>query len=187
MRRKDRQMDKEFAFEVIDKASFGVVSMVDENNEPRGLPLSIVRDENALYFHSAKDGRKVKILEKNPSVSVAFVGYVNVPKLYTNEELEKIVMDESKAGLLITSVFTTEFESAIVKGKVVLVEDEEERIKVLELVCKKYTPDKMNYFNMAIKSGIKSTNVYKIEIEEITSKRKRYDKDGQEMKWGRME
>lgn len=187
MRRKDRQMDKEFALEVIDKASFGVVSMVDEKDEPHGLPLSIVREGNNLYFHSARDGRKVKILERNPRVSITFVGYVNVPKLYSNKDLDDIVKDESKAGLLVTSVFTTEFESAIVKGKVVLVEDEAEKIKVLELVCQKYTPDKMDYFNMAVKSGLKSTNVYKIEIEDISSKRKRYDKDGQEMKWGRME
>ena len=187
MRRKDRQMDKEFALKVKDKASFAVVSMVDENNEPPGLPLSIVRDGDNLYFHSAKDGRKVRIFDKNPKVSIAFVSYTNIPELYSKEDLDEIARDESKAGLLISSVFTTEFESAIVKGTVVLVEDEEERIKVLDLVCQKYTPSKMDYFNMAIKSGLKRTNVYKIEIEEITSKRKRYDKDGQEMKWGRME
>ena len=95
--------------------------------------------------------------------------------------------DESKAGLLGSSVFTTEYESALVKGKVCLVENEEERIEAMRLICEKYTPSKMAYFNMAIKSGLARTNVYKIVIEEITAKRKKYDKNGEEMKWGRME
>ena len=43
----------------------------------------------------------------------------------------------------------------------------------------------MDYFNMAIKAGLKRTNVYKIEIEEIKAKRKKYDESGEEMKWRR--
>ncbi len=187
MRRKDREMSIEFGNEVIDKSRCGFISMIDEENEPYGIPLSIVRDENTLYFHSATDGRKVKILEKNPNVNVTFVGEVKVPENYTKNELDEIVKDESKAVLLISSVFTTEYESAVVKGKVKLVEDEEEKIKAMKLICEKYTPIKMDYFNMAIKAGLKRTNVYRIEIEEIKAKRKKYDIHGEEMKWGRME
>lgn len=36
MRRKDREMDKDFAFDVIDKSTYGVISMIDQNNEPYG-------------------------------------------------------------------------------------------------------------------------------------------------------
>jgi nitroimidazol reductase NimA-like FMN-containing flavoprotein (pyridoxamine 5'-phosphate oxidase superfamily) len=48
MRRKDREMNKEFGIEVIDNSRYGVVSVIDEDNEPYGIPLSIVRDENIL-------------------------------------------------------------------------------------------------------------------------------------------
>ena len=187
MRRKDREMSKEFAIEVLDKSSYGVVSMIDEDNEPYGVPLSIARDGDNLYFHSAMDGKKVKIFEKNSKVSVAFIGEVKVPENYTKEELNEIVNDDSKAALLTSSVFTTEFESAIVKGKINLVEDEEERIKAIRLICEKYAPTKMDYFNLAIKSGLKLINVYRIEIQDIAAKRKKYDSHGEEMKWGRME
>lgn len=54
MRRKDRAMNKEFGLKLIDKSDYGVVSMVDSENKPYSLPLSIVRDEQLLYFHSAK-------------------------------------------------------------------------------------------------------------------------------------
>lgn len=187
MRRKDREMNIGFGLEVIDKSSYGVISMINEDNEPYGIPLSIVRDENILYFHSAMYGRKVKVFEKNPNVSVVFIGETKIPENYTKDELDEIVKDESKAVLLISSVFTTEYESAVVKGKVKLVKDDEEKIKAMKLICEKYTPTKMDYFNMAIKAGLKRTNVYGIEIEEITGKRKKYDTHGEEMKWGRME
>lgn len=187
MRRKDREMDREFGLEVIDKAKYGVISMIDEDGEPYGIPLSIIRDKDTLYFHSAKEGKKVDIFKNNPKVSIAFIGDVKVPENYTKDELEEIVKDEKKAGSLISKVFTTEYESAIVKGEVELVESTNEQIKAMEIICKKYTPTKMNYFDMAIKSGIKHTNIYKVEIEDITAKRKKYDNSGEEMKWGMMQ
>lgn len=187
MRRKDREMGREFGIEVIDNAAYGVVSIIDENNEPYGIPLSMVRDGNNLYFHSALDGKKVKAFEKNSVVSVAFVGQVKVPELFTAGELKEISEDKSKAAMLISKVFTTEYESAIVKGKIKIVEDDNEKLSAIRVVCEKYTPEKMNFFNLAIESGLKSVNIYKIEIEEISAKRKKYDADGEEMKWGRME
>lgn len=187
VRRKDREMGREYGLEVIDKSKYGLVSMVEENNEPYGVPLSIVREENTLYFHSAKDGKKVEIFKNNPRVSIGFVGQVEVPEIFTEEELDKMVKDESKAALFISSVFTTEYESAIVKGKVKLVEDNKEKIKAMKSICEKYTPGKMKYFNMAVESGLGRTNVYKVEIESIRSKRKKYDTHGEEMKYGRME
>lgn len=186
MRRKDREMNREFGLEVIDNSIYGVVSMVDDN-KPYGIPISIVRHGNTLYFHSAMDGRKVKTLDKNPNVSVAFIGDTKIPEIYTKEELDEVIKDESKMGLIISDVFTTEFESTVVEGKVKLVEDEDEKIKAMRLICEKYTPTKMDYFNMAISSGLKRTNVYRIEIEAIKAKRKKYDVNGEEMKWGRIE
>lgn len=45
----------------------------------------------------------------------------------------------------------------------------------------------MKYFDDAVKASIDRTMVIGIEIEEITAKRKKYDVNGDEMKWGRME
>ena len=186
MRRRDRAMDKEFGIKVIDKAQYGVVSMVD-GDEAYGLPLSVVRDGNTLYFHSAKEGRKVDVLAENPNVSIVFVGDKTIPENYTYEELEEMNNDPSKAIKFISSVFTTEFESAIVTGQVEKVESKEEKIKAMRTVCQKYTPSKMKYFDSAINAGLHRTNVYKVEIEDITAKRKKYDSKGVEMKWARME
>ncbi len=182
MRRKDREMDKEFGFEIIDKAQYGILSMLAEGNRPYGIPLSLVREENVLYFHSAKEGRKVEALAKDNRVSVAFVGEVKVPELYTNQELDEVVKNEAGAALLISKVFTVEFQSAIVTGRVKLVEAEAEKVKSMKLICEKYTPTKMAYFDLAIRAGLSKTNVYRVEIEEVTAKRKKYGDDGKEIK-----
>ena len=179
-------MDKDFAYKIIDKAQYGVVSMTD-GDEPYGLPLSVVRNGDLLYFHSAKEGRKVDILGKNPNISVVFVGDKNIPDNYSYDELEEMNSDPTKAINFISSVFTTEFESTIVRGKVEEVEDKGEKIKAMRTICEKYPPDKMKYFLSAITAGLHRTQVYKIKIEDITSKRKKYDDKGVEMKWARME
>lgn len=185
MRRNDREMDRAFGINIIDKAEYGVVSMID-GEQPYGLPLSVVRKGDYLYFHSAQNGRKVEVLRKNPKVSIVFVGDKNIPENYSYEELEAMDKDPEKAIQFISSVFTTEFESTIVTGQVEKVEDETTKILAMRTICEKYTPDKMKYFNSAIKAGLHRTNVYQIKIDNLTSKRKKYDDQGVEMKWGRM-
>ncbi len=187
VRRKDREMSSDFGIEMIDRAQYGVLSMVDEKGEPYSIPLSIVRKDDTLYFHSAKEGRKVELFEREPKVSVVFVGNVKVPELYTNEELEMISEDKGAAAALASTVFTTEFESAVVSGTVRKVEDRVEKIEALRLICEKYTPSKLKFIHIAIEGGLERTNIYSIKIEEITAKRKKFDDKGEEMKWGRME
>lgn len=186
MRRKDRAMDKDFALKIIEDAKYGVVSMIDEEGAPYGLPLSIVRYGEILYFHSAQEGKKVEVFKNNPNVSITFVGEVKVPENYRREELEEMNNDPSKAVQLISSVFTTEFQSAIVRGVVKVVEEDEEKVKAMKLICEKYTPTKMDYFDTAIKAGLGRTDVYSIEMKSIAAKRKKYDLEGKEMKWARI-
>lgn len=186
MRRKDREMNKEFAFEIIDKSTYGVLSMVD-GDEAYSLPLSVVRDGDYLYFHSALEGRKVEVLAKNPNVSIVFVGEINIPENYELGELEEMNKDPKRAIQFISNVFTTEFESAIISGQVEVIISPSEKIHAMRLICEKYTPSKMKYFDTAIDAGIKRTKVYRVKIENVSSKRKKYDKTGVEMKWARME
>ena len=187
MRRKDREMILEFSLKIIDKSTYGVLSLIDADGAPYGIPLSIIRDRDNLYFHSAKQGKKVEALQNGNPVSIAFVGRVEVPELYSESQLSAFLEEEHGGKTLISKVFTTEFESAIVLGTVHKVEEESERINAMRLICKKYTPSKMHLFDLAIISGMERTAIYRIEIKSITGKRKQFDTHGEEMKWGRME
>ena len=56
MRRKDREMNTEFAKQVIDRSRYGVLSIIETGSgTPYSIPLSIVRDDEVLYFHSARE------------------------------------------------------------------------------------------------------------------------------------
>ncbi len=91
MRRKDREMDRQFGLAVIDRARYGVMSMVAADNLPYGVPLSLVRVDEKLYFHAAKVGRKAEILAANPTVSVTFVGRAEVPEKYQLADIAQAV------------------------------------------------------------------------------------------------
>lgn len=172
MRRRDREMTTDFAYELIDKAAYGILSLCDENS-PYAVPLSIVRKEDTLYFHCAKSGRKLDILEKNNRVIVTFVGEVNVPEYYSNEELDQMETNNPKLhARLLSKVFTTLFESAIIKGTCMELTDDTEKIEALRLISEKYVPDKMKYFDAAIKHSLSITKCFAITIEEITAKKK---------------
>ena len=187
MRRKDREMSKEFALDLIDRSAYGTLSVVDIEGYPFAIPLSLVRKDDTFYFHSAKQGKKVEIFEQNKRVCITFVGEVKVPNLYTDTELDTILQDENQASMLARKVYTTEFEAAMAFGTISKVKDETEIVQALRLICEKYTPHKMQYFDMAVKVGMNSTAIYRIDIKQITAKRKKFDSHGEEMKYGKME
>lgn len=56
MRRKYREKDKNFALEIIDKVSFGVMTIVENGYS---IPLTFARKGDYLYFHGAKIGLKI--------------------------------------------------------------------------------------------------------------------------------
>ena len=165
MRRQDREMDRDFALSIVDKCEYAVISMVDPQGRPYCLPVTIVRSDNAVYFHTAREGQKIDVLRNDPSVCMACVGDTNRPP----------------------DKFTTEFESAVLRGTAVEVSDEGEMITALRLLCQRHSPSNMHEFDVAISRSLARTGVWKINIDDITGKRKKYDKNGEEMKFGRME
>lgn len=181
MRRKDRQMDEAFAKKLIDDSQYGVMSLVYKNR-PLSRALSFVRDKDVLYFHSALEGEKVQALEEAEEVEVIFVGPTNVPSFYSDEEIRGLI-EEKKEGLLLTRVFTTEFSSAMVRGRVEEVTGLEEKDRALRLVCEKYVPDKEQFIARALELSRSRVRVYRVDIKDIKAKRKKFDDKGEEIKW----
>ena len=151
MRRKERREDENFAFEVLDKADFAVLSMIDEDGLPYCLPISVVRIGEKLYFHSAENGRKAEAMSKEPNVCITAA--------------VDVVSAEDK--------FTTYFKSAVVRGKAVRVTDDEEKITALKAICERFTPSNMPDFPNAIKMSLPRTAVWRIDIENATGKQKK--------------
>ncbi len=140
MRRKDREMSKEFGFQLVDKATFGVLSITDLAGNPLALPLSFGRRENTLYFHSAKSGQKTENIRDGAPVTVVFVGEHQVPSVLTQEEAQEIMKDPQLIRKLTRKIFTTEFESAIVRGIIHSVNDPAEKMDALKSDLRKIYP-----------------------------------------------
>lgn len=187
MRRKDREMSEDFGRQVIDRADYGVLAVTDPNGLPYALPLSVARDGDRLYFHSAQAGTKVDYLNGGKEVAVVFVSEVRVPELFSTEELQQLAQDPDAAGKLGSKVFTTEFASAIARGKARMLIDDEEKLHGLKVICQKFTPGKMDLFDLAANGALKITAVYEVRIESLTAKRKKFDPSGKEMKFKRMQ
>lgn len=157
MRRADREQDRAFALDVIDRCSFGVAAISTSEATPYCLPLSLVRVGESLYFHCAKAGRKLDLLRKNPRVCVTFVG--NSQPAFLPEE----------------DMYTDYFQSAMVVGTACEVTEDTEKIAALRALCTKLTPEGMagDHFNRAIAASLSATGVWRIRIEELTGKAKR--------------
>ena len=161
----------EQAYKLIDNAQYAVISLANDN-EPYGIPISVVRIGDSLYFHTGQHGQKIDFLNTNPKVHLTFVGEVKVPNLYDNEQVSQMVADPSKHGKFVNTVFTTNFESVIVKGAAKEIIDDDQKIEAMRAICQKYTPKMMDYFDIPIKRSLGVTKVFKVETKDLRLRKK---------------
>lgn len=151
MRRKDREMNTDFALSVTDSCPYGVMSMTDDEGNPYCIPLSIVRKGMSIYFHCADEGFKTDCLKKRPQVCIACC--------------TDVVPAEDK--------FTTYYKSAVIRGTACEVTDDKEKTEALYLICQKYTPKNMPDFQNSISRSLSRTAVWRVDITSITGKQKK--------------
>ena len=75
MRRKDRERDAAFAWEVFDRTPFGILSLRDGEGA-YGVPISPARVGETVYFHCAREGKKQTCIARQPQASLTVVGPV---------------------------------------------------------------------------------------------------------------
>lgn len=153
MRRNDRAQNLDFSLALIDRCTHGVMALSTGGPAPYCLPLSFVRVENDLYFHCAREGRKVDLLRRFPQVCITFVG-------------------DDRPIFIPPAMYSTFFQSVIVTGAASEVTDPGEKTEALRALCRKVTPEYMGGFEAAIEKSLGVTAVWKIHMEEITGKAK---------------
>ncbi len=150
MRRKDRELKKDEAIEILKRNDYGVLSTIGENGYPYGVPVNFVFLNNSIYFHCATEGHKLDNILYNGKVSFCVVG-------------ETAILPEK---------FSTNFESAIVFGRAEEVFDDEKGTALIEIL-NKYSSDYIEEGKEYIKKASKFTKVIKINIEHISGKARR--------------
>ena len=155
MRRKDREITEPAEIiEVMERCDVVRIGLNDDGY-PYILPLNFGLDAEdgrvRLYFHSALTGHKLDLIAKDDRVSF---------EMDTKHELG---YDPDKGYC------TYYYESVMGKGRISIIEDENEKMEALQKLMDHYHPGKNAWFNPA---AMQRTVVYLLDVEEITGKRK---------------
>lgn len=150
MRRADRELGREDALAILEKAEYGVLSTLGEDGYPYGIPVSHVVVDGKLCFHCAVEGKKLQNLRYHPKVSFVAVG-------------DTQVMPES---------FGTKFESTIVFGTAREAAPEDKQ-KILEALISKYSSGFEQGGMKYIAASGGRTQVWEVTVEQLSGKAKR--------------
>jgi nitroimidazol reductase NimA-like FMN-containing flavoprotein (pyridoxamine 5'-phosphate oxidase superfamily) len=120
MRKKDKEIkDKELMESILKRAIICRMGL-SENNEPYIVPLNFGYKDNFLYFHSAKEGRKIDMIRKNNNICFEI-------------DIDTKLLDAEKP-----CKWSMQYYSVIGFGKAFLVEDLEEKRAALDIIMEHY-------------------------------------------------
>ncbi len=153
LRRSEKSLDAQSAWQVLEKGEWGVLSLVDENGLPYGVPINYALENGntpRLVFHCALEGKKMRCLQGVPHASFTVVG------------LSKVIAKD----------FTSAFTSVIASGPIYFMDTDEEKQRYLLLLTDKYSPgfatEANEYAARAVGKG--KVAVFVMDIEEIQAK-----------------
>lgn len=126
------------------------MAMVDENNLPYLLPFNFGYANGTIFLHSGKEGLKIDILRKNPSVCIAFS--TDHKLRFQNEE--------------VACSYSMRYRSVLAFGKVEFIEETEQKIENLNIVMGHYTNRKFSYNP----PSLREVCTYKVVVEKFTCK-----------------
>lgn len=147
MRRLRQQLPQPEAEKLLNQGTNGVLSLVDIDGQPYGVPISYACDNAGhIYFHSAVAGRKLDCIRHEARCSFCVVG-------------QDVIMPQE---------FTTYFRSVIVEGRISIVSEPEEIMKGLLLLAGKYSPGIDPGAEIA--GSLKRVAVMRLDIESLMGK-----------------
>ncbi len=152
MRRKEKEITDKTAMESIILRSSVCRLAFSEENRPYIVPLCFGYKDNALYFHSAHQGKKLDILRKNNKVCFEF------------DIDHEIVEADEACG------WSMKYQSVIGFGKGSIIDDIESKHKALNIIMQQYSRNSYEYPDKAVKKIV----IIKVEIEHMTGKKSGY-------------
>ena len=152
MRRAEKKIsDRAELDSIIRQASVCRLALCDEGT-PYIVPVCFGYQDNNLYFHSAGEGRKLKILERNNLVC------------FEMDIDTRLVVNSKPCD------WSMRFLSVIGTGRAHQVEDPAEKIEALNRIMSHYSGPPGDYDQ----DLIDKTTVIRIEIESMTGKKSGY-------------
>lgn len=151
MRRTDKEIRDMDAIELILREADYCVIAISYNNSPYMVPMNFGFEDNNLYLHSSKEGRKIEILKTNNKVSF---GVQIKTKLIKNKKACNWGMD---------------YMSVIGNGYAYFIEDNNEKIEALNIIMSKYSDNKADTFEYS-ETDLNNVSLIKVEVHELKGK-----------------
>ena len=152
IRRKEKEIkDKDEMIKILESVQYITIAMC-KDNEPYLATLShgYDRDRHCIYFHCAKEGKKIDILQNNNVVW----GQALLDRGYVQGACDHLYA-------------TTQF-----KGTVTFIEDQEEKVHALKTMIRAIdkNPEKVMSDQITVKS-VERVGIGRIDIEYISGKK----------------
>ena len=152
MRRKEKEItEKAVIEEVLRENGVGRLATA-VNDHPYVVPLNFVYFDGKVFFHSHKDGTKMKNIAENPRVCFE----VDSGEIVTGEK---------------PCDFTWKYRSVIVSGKAHIVTDAGKRLTVLKRLSDKYSPGKGKLLTAEDLAKNPQLVIVEIAVDEMTGKK----------------
>ena len=151
--RRERKEIRERAIldEILTVCPVGRLGTIGKDGYPHIKPLNFVYLDNKIYFHSAKEGEKIDDISRDSRV----VFEADEPIGYVKSDI-----NPCSAKYL--------YRSIMIRGRAVIVHDENERLIALRSLMRKYQPE--GDYGGFLPEKLAITAVVRIDIEEITGK-----------------
>jgi nitroimidazol reductase NimA-like FMN-containing flavoprotein (pyridoxamine 5'-phosphate oxidase superfamily) len=148
MRRKDKEItDPDAITSIIRKSTVCRLAMSDDG-QPYVIPMSFGYKDGVVYFHSASEGRKIDVLQKNPRVCIEF------------DTDCRLKTGDSPCN------WGFSFQSAVAFGVAAFIEDAAEKRAALDIIMRQYCSETFTYPASAVDKIV----VIKVAITELTGK-----------------
>lgn len=143
-------LDKEFIESVIRHSDVCYVGMADTDGTPYVLPMNFGYREGRVYLHSAREGRSISILERNPKVCITFS--TDHALVFQHPEVACSYRMRSK--------------SVMAWGRVVFEDDLDKKREALDQIMRQYSDKPFHYSDPAVRN----VKIWIVELDEITCK-----------------
>lgn len=148
MKRSVLAMTEEETLALVQSERFAVLSLVDPDGLPYGVPLDYIYKDNTLYFHGAKEGRKTDAMQINTRGCAVILGETSV----------------------VPDKFGRKYTSAIVEGPIELIDDPEKKREVMNWVIETNSPDYPEKGQAIIERMLDKVLIYKMHMETVSGK-----------------
>ncbi len=148
MRKSEKEITDQTAMEAIIRSSLVCRLGLSDENRPYVVPLCFGYQDRALYFHGAREGKKIDLIRKNSYVCFEF-------------DLNSGRVEAEKACR-----WGMSYQSVIGSGKATLVTHLEEKKEALGIIMGQYSDRGFSFSDHIIEK----TAIIKVKIEEMTGK-----------------